>query len=144
MELNGRTVHFKRTIWSTNAVMKMCPDGDLGRFQELFNGDASDQMMTMASFIVALSQGYEYFQEFCAKRDGREYNGDPITFDELMALEDFEVFNKLQEEAVAAWVGDAQTTVESEPIKTKKKRKRNHKKSNITYPGMSSSGESST
>ena len=144
MELNGRTVHFKRTIWSTNAVMKMCPGGNLSRFQELFNGDASDQMLTMASFIVALSQGYEYFQEFCAKRDGKEYHGDPITFDELMALEDFDVFNKLQEEAVAAWVGDAQTTVESEPIKTKKKRKRNRNTSNITYPGTSSSDTSST
>lgn len=144
MELNGRTVHFKRTIWSTNAVMKMCPGGDLSRFQELFNGDASDQMLTMASFIVALSQGYEYFQEFCAKRDGKEYHGDPITFDELMALEDFDVFNKLQEEAVAAWVGDAQTTVESEPIKTKKKRKRNRNTSNITYPGTSSLDTSST
>lgn len=144
MELNGRTVHFKRTIWSTNAVMKMCPGGDLSRFQELFNGDASDQMLTMASFIVALSQGYEYFQEFCARRDGKEYHGDPITFDELMALEDFDVFNRLQEEAVAAWVGDAQTTVESEPIKTKKKRKRNRSTSNITYPGTSSSDTSST
>lgn len=144
MELNGRTVNFKRTIWSTNAVMKMCPGGDLSRFQELFNGDASDQMLAMASFIVALSQGYEYFQEFCARRDGKEYHGDPITFDELMALEDFETFNQLQEEAVAAWVGDAQTTVESEPIKTKKKRNGKGKQSSITYPGTSSSDTSST
>lgn len=126
MDLNGRTVHFKRTIYATNAVMKMCPGGDLNRFSELFSGDAADQIMTMASFIVALSQGYEYYQEFCARRDGKEYHGDPITFDELMALEDFETFNQLQEEAVAAWVGDAKTTVESEPIKPKKKRKQSH------------------
>lgn len=137
MELNGRTVGFKRTIWATNAVMKMCPGGDLSRFGELFKGDAADQMMSMSSFIVILSEGYEYYQEFCAKRDGKTYDRDPVTFDELMALDDMETFAKLQEEAVKAWTGDAQVTVESEPIKSKKKHRKKRKKSPITSPGTS-------
>lgn len=121
MELNGREVHFRRTIWATNAIMKLCPGGDLGRFSELFEADAADQMFTMASFIAIMSEGYEFQKEFEARRRGETYQRDPVTLDEIMALEDIEVFNKLQEEAVAAWVGDAAVTVQSEPQKSKKK-----------------------
>ena len=142
MELNGRTVHFKRTIFSTNAVMQLCPGGDLNRIGELFGGTDSDKIIAMASFISVMSQGYEMAKEFEAKRNGETYNTDPITLDELMALEDMEIFYKLQEEAVAAWVGDAITTVQSEPPKSKKKGKRKHKRSNITYRGTSTSGTS--
>lgn len=120
MELNGREVHFRRTIWATNAIMKMCPGGDLARFAELLT-DTADQILTMASFVAIMSEGYERQQEFEAKRRGETYERDPITLDEIMALEDIDLFNRLQEEALAAWTKDAETTVESEPPKSKKK-----------------------
>ena len=120
MELNGREVHFRRTIWATNAIMKMCPGGDLARFSELLT-DTADQILTMASFVAIMSEGYELQQEFEAKRRGETYERDPITLDEIMALEDIDLFNRLQEEALKAWTKDAETTVESEPPKSKKK-----------------------
>ena len=123
MEINGRTVRFKRTIWATNAIMEMCPGNDLGRFSELFEGTASDQIITMAGFIVVLSQAYEQAAAFEARRRGEEYTQDPLTLDEIMSIEDMKVFEQLQTEAVKAWVKDAETTVESEPIKSKKKAK---------------------
>ena len=103
--------------------MKMCPGGNLNRLGELFQGDAADQIITMASFIVILSEAYEQAAAFEARRRGDEYTSDPLTLDEMMALENMETFQKLQEEAVAAWIKDAETTVESEPIKSKKKTK---------------------
>ena len=128
MEINGRQVHFKRTIWATNAIMEMCPGGDLNRFGELFDGSTSEQIISMAGFIVVLSQGYEQARAFEAKRNGEEYTPDPLTLDELMSLEDMRIFEELQSEAVKAWVKDAETTVESEPVKTKKKGKTTGKK----------------
>lgn len=139
MELNGRQVHFKRTIWSTSAIMKLCPNGDLSRIAEVFSGDTADQMMAAASFIVIMSQGYEFFKEFEMRRVGQEYKQDPVTLEELMAIEDIETFYKAQEEAIAAFVGDAKVTVESEPPKSKKKGKNRGRKSSITKVGTSTS-----
>lgn len=124
MELNGREVGFRRTIWATNAIMKMCPDGDLSRFTEIFSGDQADQMISMAGFICAMSKADEQAKEFEARRSGGTYTQDPITLDEIMNLEDFETFNQLQSEAIAAWVKDSSVTVETEPVKSKKKASR--------------------
>ena len=123
MKLNGREVHFKRTIWATNAITKMCPDGDLQRFNELFNGDTAEQILNMAAFIAIMSEGYEKARAFQASRSGEAYEEDPVTLDEIMALDDMDIFVELQNEAVKAWVDDGKVTVESEPVKTKKKRK---------------------
>lgn len=122
MELNGRTVHFKRTIWATNAIMQMCPGKKLERFSELFNGDDADQILTMSAFITIMSEGYEQAKEFEASRKGQTYTKDPVTMDEIMALEDMDVFTQLQTEAVAAWVEDGKQTVESQPPKSSKKK----------------------
>ena len=123
MELNGREVHFKRTIWATNAITKMCPDGNLQRFVELFNGDMAEQIFNMSAFISIMSQGYEQAEAFRASRNGETYEQDPITLDEIMALDDMDIFTELQNEAVKAWAEDGKVTVESEPVKSKKKRK---------------------
>ena len=123
MELNGREVHFRRTIWATNAVMQMCPDSDISKFGDLLNGTAPDQILTMAAFLTILSEGYEQAKEFEERRKGNTYTKDPITMDEIMALEDMDVFNQLQTEAVGAWIADAKQTVESQPPKSKKKQK---------------------
>ena len=123
MELNGRTVKFRRTIWATNAVMKMCPDGNLERISEVFNGDAADNILSMSAFITIMSEGYEQAMEFEASRRGETYKKDPVTMDELMTLTDYEAFEQLSKEALDAWTNDGKPTVESEPPKGKKTRK---------------------
>lgn len=128
MELNGREVKFRRTIFATNAVMKMCPDGNLERISEVFNGDAADNMLAMAAFITIMSEGYERAKEFEVRRGGGVYEMDPVTVDELMALTDYDAFTKLSEEALAAWTQDGKVTVESEPPKGKKTKKSTAKK----------------
>jgi hypothetical protein len=119
MELNGRTVNFRRSVWTTSAIMQMCPGGDLSRFGELF--ESGDQIINMSAFITIMSEGYEQFAEFEARRKGETYTKQPITMEELMALSDLETFNKLAEAAMAVWIEDGKTTVESEPPKSKKK-----------------------
>lgn len=128
MELNGRTVNFRRTIWATNAIMKMCPDGNLERISEVFSGDAADNIISMSAFITIMSQGYEQAMEFEASRRGETYTKDPVTMDELMTLTDYSVFEQLSQEALAAWTNDGKPTVESEPPKGKKTKKSAAKK----------------
>lgn len=127
MEINGREINFKRTIWATNAVMQMCPDGSIERFTELFNGSDSSRVLNMSGFICAMSEGYERARAFEAKRNGEEYTMDPLTLEEVMNIGDMEVFNRLQEEAAAAWARDSKVTVETEPSKSKKKAKKGKK-----------------
>ena len=121
MELNGREVGFRRTIWATNAIMKMCPNGDLSRFAEIFEGDTADRMIAMAGFIVVMSQADEQAKAFEAQRKGESYTPDPVTLDEVMNLEDYDLFAQLETEAAKAWTRDSEITVESEPPKSKKK-----------------------
>ena len=123
MKLNGREVHFRRTILATNAIMKMCPGEDLNRLTELFAGSQADQILTMSAFITIMSEADEQARAFEAQRKGEAYEKDPVTMDEIMALEDMDVLVQLSNEAMEAWVKDSEVTVESAPHKTKKKAK---------------------
>lgn len=121
MEINGREITFKRTIWATFAVAALCPDNDPSKLDEVLRANFVDGNMAAASFVCLLSEGSERYKEFEAARRGETYEMRPLTFDEVMNLEDFDTFQSLFIEAVEAWRADAKPTVEGEAPKLKKK-----------------------
>lgn len=125
MEINGREINFKRTIWATLAVGALCPDKDLEKLDTVLRDNFVDGNMAAAQFICILSEGYERWAEYEASREGKEYEPNPITMDEIMNLEDFNTFQDLFIAAAGVWKADAQPSVETEPAKGKKKSKAN-------------------
>lgn len=123
MKINGRDIKFRRTIWATFAVAALCPDNDPSKIDEVLRSNFVDGNMAAASFVCILSEGYERVKQFEAAQMGKTYEMRPLTFDEIMNLEDFETFQNLFLEAVAAWSADGKASVIGEPPKSKKKSK---------------------
>lgn len=121
MELNGREIKFKRTIWATLAVGALCPDKDLEKLDSVLRENFVDGNMAAAQFICILSEGYERQKAFEASQAGESYEMNPLTMDELMNLEDFDTFQNLFIAAAGVWASDARQTVETQPAKGKKK-----------------------
>ena len=121
MEINGREIKFKRTIWATLAVGAMCPGKDLQQLDAVLRENFVDGNMASAQFCCIMSEGYERSRAFEASQKGENYEPNPLTMDEIMNLEDMEVFQQLFIEAADAWKKDGKQTVEAEPPKGKKK-----------------------
>lgn len=124
MKLNGREVKFKRTIWATIAVAAMCPDKDPMHIDEVLKENFSDGNLAAAQFVCILSEGYERQKAFEASQTGEDYEELPLTMDEIMNLDDFEIFQELFLEAANAWKNDSKPTVETQPAPGKKKSSR--------------------
>lgn len=117
MLINGREIRFLRTISANCKVADMCPERDASKIGALFSGGYQDQQKTCAEFIAALSDGYEQNMKF--KDQG--YKPNPITAEEALSLEEAD-FSALFEEAFKVWRGE-KPTIETEPVKGKKKAK---------------------
>ena len=137
MKLNGREINFKRTIWATIAASTMCPDNDINRLDEVLRANFADGNMAAAQFICIMSEAYEKAKAYEMSQTGESYEQKPVTMDELMNLEDFDQFQKLFIDAADAWKKDARQTVETEPVKGKKKSKA--AQSDSVKPGTSTS-----
>jgi len=137
VKLNGREVNFKRTIWATIAASAMCPDKDITRLDEVLRSNYMDGNMAAAQFICILSEAYEKAKAYEVSQIGETYEQNPVTMDELMNLEDFDLFQQLFIDAADAWKKDARQTVETEPVKGKKKSKA--ARSDSVKPGTSTS-----
>lgn len=125
MEINGREIKFKRTIWATLAIGALCPDKELDKLDQVLRENFVDGNMAAAQFICIMSEGYERWAAYEASRAGKSYEMNPLTMDEIMNLEDFDVFQNLFIAAAGVWKADAQPSVETEPAKGKKKSKAN-------------------
>lgn len=116
MEIHGREVGFKRTVLATCEVAELSPKGDINQFDKLLmSKEYAVTQKAAAGFIAALSKGYEMAKAV----EDLDYKPRPLTFDEVMCLDDDE-FNALFQEALSAWTGE-KVTVEAEEVKQKGK-----------------------
>lgn len=114
MEINGREIKFLRTVKATADIAKLCPDGNIERLGELFNGDLSTTLETGAKMIHYLNEGYEMNKHFL----DRKYQPQIIGVDEIMYLDD-KTFTELMQSAMKGISNGAETTVEVEEPKKK-------------------------
>lgn len=119
MEINGREINFLRTVKATSDLAKICPDGDIERLGELFNGDLSTTLETGAKLIHFLNEGYEMNKHFM----DRSYQPRVLGVDEIMYLDD-QTYTELMQSAMVSMGVGAETTVEvEEPKKNEAKEK---------------------
>ena len=118
MEIHGREIGFKRTVLATCEIAELSPKGDINQFVKLLmSKEYAVTQKAAAGFMAALSKGYEMAKAF----EDLDYKPRPLTFDEVMCLDNDE-FNALFQEALTAWTGE-KVTVEAEEVKVKGKGK---------------------
>ncbi len=116
MEINGREIHFLRTVRANCLLADYAPDHDIAKFNLIWeSGDYTAQQKACAVFIAALSEGYE------RRKAGAEpgYVARPISVDEALDLDD-DTFAALFQEALNAYTSGGKVTVETEPVPGKK------------------------
>ena len=114
MEINGREIKFLRTVKATSDLAKLCPDGNIERLGELFQGDLPTTLETGAKIIHFLNEGYEMNRHFM----DRSYQPQIIGVDEIMYLDD-QTYAKLMQSAMEGLGVGAETTIEVEESKKK-------------------------
>ena len=112
--VHGRDVGFTRNVWANIEISKLTPDGDISSFGEALSSmNFADSMEAMISMILILNKAYEMQMAF----EDPEYNGSPLTRDEILLLND-EQFQALTEAAMAQFSEDSQMTIEAEAKNT--------------------------
>lgn len=115
MIIYGHEVKFLRTVAGNCKIGDLCPDGDMSKAGMLFEGSYQKSQNTAAKFISILAEGYELNKKF----SDPGYEPFILTPEMILNLPDDE-FEKAFDEALAAYSGE-KPTIETEPIKTKKK-----------------------
>lgn len=119
MELNGREIGFRRTVYANSKIAEMCPAHDINRINEIFKAkDAKVQLDFAVDFVLAMNEGYEKAKKF----NEPDYEPRPLTREEL-ELCDVVQLNSLFEIAADVFRGDAKVTVETAPAKGNRKKK---------------------
>lgn len=113
MLIHGREVHFRRTVWATCEIAKLCPGHDLARLREAMGEDFTRNMDVSAQIVSILSRADAQARKFEAPAEQPPL---PLTVEELFAL-DLEEFTAVSTAAMEAFNRDAETTVETEPVK---------------------------
>ena len=117
MFVHGRDVKFKFTIGASIEVARMCKDGKLENIGSLFEGNYEEVAHNNNMFIIALHKGYIDSMKY----EDPKYDEQLLTEDELLVLDNKD-YEKLQDEAYAAYYGDSKRNVETEPVKVKGKK----------------------
>lgn len=115
MKINGREIKFLRTVKATSDLARLCPDGDINRIGELFDGsDLATTIESGAKLIHFLNEGYEMHKAFTEPG----YKPNIISVDEIMYLDDT-TYTKLIESAMKGLGIGAETTIELQEPKKK-------------------------
>lgn len=118
MIIHGREIKFKRTIGAVCMIAENCKDKNIDNLASfLNNGTTTEVLLARASFIAALSNGYDDQQSF----ENPNYERINLQIEEILALDE-EPMAKLFNEAVSAWMGE-KPSIEVEEPKKKAKRK---------------------
>ena len=114
MKVRGKDVQFLRTVKATCELAKLCPDENIERIEELFNGTLPTTIETGAKIIHFLNEGYEMNKHF----DDPTYKPNIISVDEIMFLNESD-YTELMKSAMESFSVGAETTVEVEETKKK-------------------------
>ena len=118
MIVNGRDVRFVYNVLASIDVAKICPDQKLENIQALFSGPYDEQVTNTNKFMIALHKGYIESEKW----KNSLFDEALLTEDELLRM-DTRDYLKLQDEAIAAYIGDQKRAIETEPIKQKSGKK---------------------
>lgn len=115
MKIRGREINFLKTVKATCDLIELCPDKDVNRIAEVFNGNVADAQKAAAVLIHTLNESYEMSKHY------NEPNYEPhvISIDEIMYLTQ-EDFTELLNEAMEVFT-ENNSTVEIEKTSKKKK-----------------------
>lgn len=114
MEINGREIGFRRSVYATCKIAEVCPGHDLGKLGEMLGGDIVTALETAVTFVCALNEAYEQHR----KLETPGYTPNPLTKEELLD-ETEDTLMALVMEAVSVFQHDGETTVEAEAPKGK-------------------------
>lgn len=114
MKIFGEDYGFMLTVGASAAIADLCPDGDLNRMGEVLQGKYSETIFFTAHYIEAMAKGFDDAKRYA----GEEITHKPLTAEMVMALPS-DVFKDVQAEALRAFKGDTETTVEVAPSKKK-------------------------
>ena len=109
MIIHGKERGFRRTVWASVEIAKICPGRDIDKLPDLLRQDHASAMETTAKLISILINADEKAREY----EEPGYKADLISADELLMLPD-SIFKEVEEEAMKLYNADSQTTVEVE------------------------------
>lgn len=113
MIIHGKERGFALTIGATIEIAEFCPNGDISKIGDaITRGGYARQMTNICKLIVALNRGYEEKRAF----EEAGYVPEPLTEQEVRSLTTTDL-TILQNEAMAAFGRDAETTVHTKPPK---------------------------
>lgn len=118
MIIHGKERKFKLTVGAAIEIAALCPDKDIRNIGTILDDTATleDSTGLTADIIIALNRGYEQAKSY----EEPGYIADPISKDEILTLETKDLIS-MRGEAFAAFLADAQVSIEAEPAKKKDK-----------------------
>ena len=113
MIIHGKERGFALTIGATIEIAAFCPNGDISKIGDaITKGGYARQMTNIVKLIAALNKGYEERKAY----EEHGYIPDPLTEAEVRSLTTGDL-TILQNEAMAAFGRDSETTVQTKPPK---------------------------
>lgn len=117
MKIRGKEIQFLRTVKATSDIASLCPEKDIERIGELFEGDLPTTLETGAKIIHFLNEGYEMNKHF----DDPSYVPQVLSVEEIMYLNENE-FTELMQSALKGMTNGTETLIEVEEPKKKEKK----------------------
>lgn len=118
MKLHDREVRMAFNVGAMQDISRLCPDNDIRRISELFDGDESRPFDF--GLVVKFASILSYWGEKQYAYEHPGYEPRPFTTEELNLLMPADV-QALFTEAMSVMGGDSRQTVETEPEKNPKK-----------------------